>query len=109
MTNPLRGAQLALLLSQLVQLPVDNDDLLRFHDGDEPAAYTHQQAALRRALSSWRAATLDAGADAFAADLALERLEADLAALDKLLGDPIGQDRAALFQALVTPQKEGSE
>ncbi len=87
-------------MAQLAPLPTDDHGLVIFHEGNLPAADNRPQAALRRALSAWRAATLDAGTDTLAAEIALDQLDSDLAALDKLLGDPTGSERAALFHSL---------
>ena len=100
MTTLSRYEQLILLLTQIAPLPSDEDGLIIFHADKPPASDSRAQAALRRALSSWRAAMYEAGSDALAADLALDQFEADLKELDALLEDPTEQERADLYQAL---------
>lgn len=101
--SPNRDVQLALMLARLVQFPVDDDGLLRFHEHDRPESDTEAQSALRRALSEWRTGTLEAGADIAAAGRVLNRLDATLAAVDAMLGEPRADERSALLDSLTSP------
>lgn len=101
-----RDRKLSLLLAKIITLTTDEEGLLLFHTTDDPAVDSVPKSALRRALSNWRAATLEAGADAAAAWQALEDFDAALAAVDHLLEDPTGDDRQHLADSLTDPTRK---